>query len=99
MDPGLRKRLEPRADIFKALGHPTRLLIVQELAGAPRNVSDLTALIGADASTVSRHLSLLKQAGILSSEKRGAVVTYALRVPCVMEFLECVERVIAGGGR
>ena len=99
MDPNDRNRREIQAAVFKALGHPSRLLIVQELSAGGRNVSQLTALVGADASTVSRHLSVLKQAGILTSEKQGAVVSYSLQVPCVLDFLVCVERVLEGSGR
>ena len=90
-----RKRLERRSNVFKALGHPTRLFLVQELAASERNVSDLTEQVGADISTVSQHLSVLRQAGIVQAEKRGSSVTYSLRVPCVIEFLDCVERMLA----
>ena len=99
MDLELRERLDLRSKVFKALGHASRLLIVQEFAAGSRNVSELTELVGADASTVSRHLSVLKQAGILRSEKHGSVVSYSLRVPCVVGFLDCVERVLAGHRR
>ena len=86
--------LEARARVLKALAHPTRLFIVEELEGGERCVCDLTALIGADVSTVSKHLSVLKQAGIVADDKRGNQVFYRLRVPCILNFFGCVESVL-----
>ena len=51
-------------------------------------------MVGADMSTVSRHLAMLKGAGIIVDEKRGAQVYYRLRVTCVLDFFECVESVM-----
>jgi len=90
-----RDRYKSRADILKAMAHPTRLFIVEELARGERCVQDLTAMIGADTSTVSKHLSLLRQAGVLDDEKRGTRVYYHLKVPCVMKFFTCLESVLA----
>lgn len=84
-----------RARIIKALAHPTRLYIVDQLVRSPRCVCELTALIGADVSTVSKHLSLLRSAGLVEDEKRGAQVWYHLCAPCILNFIGCVEGVIA----
>ena len=92
--PQERRALETRARVFKALGHPTRLFLVQQLALGPRGVSELTEAVDADVSTVSRHLALLRDAHILEAEKEGTKVTYRLRVPCVAEFFSCVEAVL-----
>ena len=73
---------------------PSRLFIVDELSRGERCVCDLTDMIGADISTVSRHLSVLKGAGIVKDDKRGAQVYYSLRVPCVLNFFDCVESVM-----
>ncbi len=95
MDAAAQARFEARAKILKALAHPTRLFIVDELAhSGPKCVCELTALIGADMSTVSKHLAILKGAGIVHDEKRGSMVYYDLRVRCVMSFFECVESVM-----
>jgi DNA-binding transcriptional ArsR family regulator len=85
---------EARARVIKALAHPTRLFIVDQLATGPRCVCELTAMIGADVSTVSKHLSLLKSAGVIGDERRGSQVYYSLRVPCVLRFFDCVEAVL-----
>jgi ArsR family transcriptional regulator len=84
-----------RARIIKALAHPTRLYIVDQLARGPHCVCELTALIGADVSTVSKHLALLRGAGLVEDDKRGAQVWYRLCAPCVLSFIGCVESVIA----
>ncbi|RKZ17572.1 hypothetical protein DRQ50_04845, partial [bacterium] len=49
-----------------------------------------------DISTVSKHLSVLRSAGIVGSEKRGAQVFYHLTMTCVTGFFGCVEEVLAG---
>ena len=82
-----------KARIIKALAHPTRLFIVDELSRGERCVCELTDMIGVEMPTVSRHLSQLKSVGILEDEKRGAQVFYRLRVPCVLNFFNCVEAV------
>jgi len=94
MDSKTRARLEARAKIIKAMAHPTRLFIVDQLSREERCVCDLTDMIGADVSTVSRHLTILKGAGIVDDDKRGTQVFYRLRVPCVLNFFSCVESVI-----
>jgi ArsR family transcriptional regulator len=94
MDARTRQRLTARAQIIKALAHPTRLFVVEELSRSERCVCELRDKIGADISTVSKHLSILKQAGIIADEKRGLQVWYSLRVPCILNFFGCVEDVL-----
>jgi ArsR family transcriptional regulator len=90
-----RKKLyEARARVIKAMAHPTRLFIVEELSKGERCVCDLTEMVGADVSTVSKHLSLLRNAGIVEDDKRGTQVFYSLKVPCVLNFFTCVESVL-----
>ena len=72
---------EARAKIIKAMAHPSRLFIIEELSKHERCVSELTEMIGADASTVSKHLSVLKNAGLVTDEKRGNSIFYSLRCP------------------
>ena len=96
MDVAAQDRLDVRARVLKALAHPTRLFLVESLADGARCVCDLTADVGADVSTVSRHLAVLRDAGLLDTERRGQQVFYRLRTPCVLGFFDCVERVLAG---
>jgi ArsR family transcriptional regulator len=83
-----------RARVLKALAHPARLTAVDELAKGERCVCELQQLIGSDMSTVSRHLSILREAGIIIDERRGNQVYYSLRVPCILNFFGCVESVL-----
>lgn len=99
MDRKTRLRYETQARIIKSLAHPTRLFIVEELARGERCVRDLTAQIGADISTVSKHLATLRQAGILYDEKRGNQVFYHLKLQCVMKMFECVEPILEATAR
>ncbi len=82
-----------KAQVLKALAHPSRLLMVDELSKGERCVCELAELVGAQMATVSRHLSLLKNAGIVADEKRGMQVFYSLKVPCVLNFFKCVAAV------
>lgn len=88
-------RVDPeefQVSVFKALGHPTRLKIVKILASqGEKCVCELVEALGCDQSTVSKHLSVLKAASIVSSSKSGLMVTYALKLPCVYGFLRCLE--------
>ncbi len=91
--------LAARARVLKALAHPSRLLIVEALNGQEKCVAELTKLVGADVSTVSKHLAMLKEVGILVHEKRGTHVYYSLRVPCILNFFGCVESVLEASAR
>lgn len=90
-----KTHLAARAQVLKAMAHPSRLLIIEELDKEERCVCELTSMVGADVSTVSKHLSVLRQAGIVQDEKRGNQVYYRLRVPCILNFFGCVESVLA----
>ncbi len=89
-----RTQYEARARVIKAMAHPSRLLIIDELNRRERCVHELTEIVGTDISTVSKHLSVLKNAGIVTDEKRGVMVYYRLRVPCILNFFGCVESVL-----
>ncbi len=79
----------------KALSHETRLQIIDVLADKGAHcVSELTSLIGVSQSSVSKHLSILKTAGIVDSRKDGLNVNYYLRIPCVKNFFKCIDTVL-----
>ena len=94
MDDKTKARFEARARIIKAMAHPTRLFIVDELSRKEKCVCEITDMIGSDMSTVSKHLAILRSAGLVRDEKRGSQVYYSLRVPCILDFLNCVESVL-----
>jgi ArsR family transcriptional regulator len=83
------------AQIIKAMAHPSRLMILDALAEKEMCVCDLQRIVGSDLSTVSKHLSVMKNAGLVQDHKVGLQVFYRLRVPCIMQFFGCVEEVMA----
>mgnify|MGYP001563431569 CR=1 FL=1 len=99
MDAKTHARFEARTRILKALAHPSRLFMVEELSRGERCVRELTEMVGADMSTVSKHLSLLRSAGIVAVEKRGMQVYYRLKTPCVLRFFDCIGEVIQHSAR
>lgn len=88
------ERYEARARIAKALAHPSRLMMVDALADGELCVCELTKLVGADQSTVSKHLAILKQAGIVADRRQRTMTFYRLRVCCLTGFWECIETVL-----
>ena len=90
--------LKKRTAIFKALGHPARLRITDSLGSGERCVCDLVAVAGLGWSTVSRHLAVLKRAGIIDAERRGQQVFYRLRMVCLSDVTRCLDRAISTEG-
>ena len=86
--------IEAKANVLKALGHPTRLWMAEQLANGEKCVCELAENIDADFSTISKHLAILRQAGVVDVDKRGKQVYYRLKVPCILNFMPCVEAVI-----
>jgi ArsR family transcriptional regulator len=89
-----KRRLEAQARVIKALAHPTRLFLVEELCRQERCVCDLAERVGSDVSTVSKHLALLRQTGIVQDDKRGKQVFYRLRVGCALDFTACASAIL-----
>lgn len=88
------KSYKAKTDILKAIAHPTRLWIVEQLYDGEKCVCEIVGGIEADFSTVSKHISVLKNAGLVTDEKRGKNVYYSLNTPCVLDFMGCIERII-----
>ncbi len=88
-----------RAKVMKAMAHPSRLMMIDELSRGERCVCDIQVLIGHDMSTVSKHLTVLKKAGIVEDERRGKQAYYRLKVPCILNFFHCVESVVEANNR
>ncbi len=90
-----RERYAARARIAKAMAHPSRLLMLDAMEGKERCVCELTELVGADQSTVSKHLAVLKQAGLVEDQKKGVMVFYRVKVCCLQGFWDCIEGVLS----
>ncbi len=90
--------LQEKTKVLKALAHPARLWMVEQLEVGERCVCELVDGLGLDYSTVSKHLLVLKKAGVVTDDKRGKQVFYSLKVPCVLNFMHCIEAVIEQEG-
>jgi ArsR family transcriptional regulator len=80
-----------RSLVVKAMAHPTRLLVMEALMQGEQCVNDLTAMAGCDVTTLSKHLSVMKKAGLLVCEKRSLNVYYQIACPCFADFFRCID--------
>ena len=81
---------EAKARIFKALGHPVRLMVVEALERRPHCVCELVEMVPGTQATTSRHLDVLLKSGIVSRHKEGVKMIYELAMPCLLKTLPCV---------
>jgi DNA-binding transcriptional ArsR family regulator len=91
MTPHETERLRLKAEVFKAMGHPLRLGVIEFLRDGEKCVCDIVDHMGTGISNVSKHLSVLKKAGILIDRRDGLKIMYSLIMPCTLEFARCVE--------
>jgi len=91
-----QKRLlfEKQAEVAKAVAHPLRMAIVDFLKNGEQCVCDIAEQVGSERSNVSRHLAVMVNASLLTYRKEGLKVIYALKTPCIVDFLACVSRVL-----
>ena len=85
---------EARVKIIKAMAHPVRLMVIEFLKSGEHGFSEIFDLFQLDKSTISKHLLVLKEAGIVSSQKTGTEMIYKLETPCVTDFFNCATVVI-----
>ena len=83
-----------QARVLKVLANESRLMIIDRLAEGECSAGELTALVGDDQSTVSKHLAVLRSHGIVDDRREGSVVIYRLLTPCVVNFFSCATQVI-----
>lgn len=83
-----------QADIFKAIGHPTRIRIIEGLRSGERCVCEIMAELELEQSNVSQHLGVLKKAGILGSRKEGMKMMYWVRQDAVFAILDDARRML-----
>jgi len=85
------EELERIALLFKTLGEPMRLRILQCVCLGPKFVGEIVAATGSTQPNVSKHLALLLSSGILERRKDGQRVLYSLKNPLVMRLCEAVS--------
>lgn len=93
MKQDLKKLYAAQAAVIKAMAHPTRLLILNSLKKKEACVCELRDQVGDDLSTVSRHLLVLKNAGLVACRREGNWLHYRLTCPCVLDFTDCIKGV------
>ena len=81
---------EKQSKIVKAMAHPLRIAVVDFLKNGPQCVCDIAEYLGSERSNVSRHLSVLVNAGVLGYHKEGLKVIYRLKTPCILDFFSCI---------
>ena len=94
MDRETQKLYKMKAEVIAAAGHPIRLAMIDFLKDGEQCVCDIADHVGGQRSNVSRHLGVLLKAGVVSQRKDGLKMMYALRTPCVLNFMKCVEGVL-----
>ncbi|MHB8093030.1 MAG: ArsR/SmtB family transcription factor [Syntrophales bacterium] len=85
---------ELRVKLVKAMAHPVRLMVIEFLQGRECSFSEIFKLFQFDKSTISKHLLVLKESGVISSRKTGRKMIYKLEVPCAADFFRCTNLVI-----
>lgn len=94
MNKEIENEYQEKADVFKALSHPTRLFIIHKIKDNKLSVRELSDMVGIDISTMSKHLDILKKHKIIKGEKEKNYVYYSLAIPCVLDFMSCAMKVI-----
>lgn len=91
----LEKRLiAKKAEIFKAIGHPLRLAILEFIKDGEKTVTEIVDFLENEQSNVSRHLGVLKQTGIVDCRKDGLNVYYSLKIGCILNAAVCIDSVL-----
>jgi len=85
-----------KADLFRTLGHPVRVRILEVLRSGERSVGELQAALGLDSSGTSQHLTVLRRQGLLDSRKEGTSVFYRVKDPRTHQLLEVARQVLTG---
>ncbi|RCW74552.1 ArsR/SmtB family transcription factor [Pseudorhodoferax soli] len=88
---------ERAAELFALLGTPLRLRILQRLCRSEMNVGELRAALGSARSSVSQHLATLHRCGVLTRQRKGAQVFYAVHPVHGGLLCEAVRRMVDGG--
>jgi DNA-binding transcriptional ArsR family regulator len=85
---------ELKADLFKALAHPARILVLELLSTGERSVSEIQPFVGLEPSHLSQQLAVLRRAGVVSTRKEGSLVVYSIRDPQLVELLAIAKQML-----
>jgi len=87
-------KLGLKTELLKAMSHPIRLSIIELLGNGEQCLRDITANLQVDTATISRHLSVLKQVGIVEHRREGPHMVYWVSMPCALDIARCLERAV-----
>lgn len=87
-------RCEAQARVLKALANPSRIFIIEKLQQGEKCVCDLAEMVGAESSTVSKHLSILKNVGLVEARREKSTVFYNLNASGLPDFLGNIEHLL-----
>jgi ArsR family transcriptional regulator len=85
---------QAKAELFRTLGHPVRIRVLELLQDGPKAVRDLLTEISIEAPGMSQHLAVLRRAGLVTSTRDGSLVMYALSTPDVADLLAAGRRIL-----
>ncbi|PGH43084.1 transcriptional regulator, ArsR family [Micromonospora sediminicola] len=85
---------QAKAELFRTLGHPVRIRVLELLQDGPKPVRDLLAAVDVEASNLSQQLAVLRRAGMVTSYRDGPLVMYALSTPDVADLLTAGRRIL-----
>lgn len=88
--------LEERADLLKAIAHPSRLSILESLRGGEKCVCKIIEEVDLEQSNTSQHLNILKKSGVLGSRKEGLRVIYWVNYPEIFELIKIIDTILTG---
>lgn len=85
---------QAKAELFRTMGHPVRIRVLELLQDGPKPVRDLLTSIEVEPSNLSQQLAVLRRAGLVASSREGSLVVYALSTPDVADLLAAGRRIL-----
>lgn len=92
--PGVVTPVQPIAELFKTMGHPARVMILEILATGEQMVADLIPSVGLEPSHLSQQLGILRRAGLVTSRRDGVAVIYELADPRIADLVVLARDVL-----
>ncbi len=85
---------QAKAELFRTLGHPVRIRVLELLQDGPRPVHELLAQIEVESSNLSQQLAVLRRAGLVTSSRDGSTVLYTLSTSDVADLLRSARAIL-----
>lgn len=86
---------QAKADLFRTLGHPVRIRVLELLQDGPKIVRELLEDLGVESSSLSQQLAVLRRAGLVTSSREAGAVIYQLSTPDIAQLLHAGRRILA----